>query len=154
MAVVIALEFLIFGRPGANNRRQDIPAAAFATPTSPPQDVIHQRSQIKEGDSATRAFFLDKDSRVRIEITATPRPVDVMIMTGDEAAKFREGEGKFFAFLAPEYTYQKSLSAQDVMTMDKTDILPQGNWVLVIAHPREAVFFKKDTVVSTVLTIY
>jgi hypothetical protein len=155
LAVVIGLEFLIFRRPGANDRDKGAPAvAAFAAPMSPPQNVVHQRNQLKEGQSATYSFFLVQDARVRIEITATPKPVDVMVMTSDEAAKFQEGQGKFFAFLAPGYTFRQTLSAQDVVTLDKTDILPRGNWVIVITRPREAIFFKKDTAASTILTIY
>ena len=155
VAVLIGLEFLVFWRRGANNRDKAAPSAAtFVAPGSPPQSVLHQRNQLKEGESATHSFFLAQNARVHIEITATPKPVDVMVMTSDEAAKFQQGQGKFFAFLAPEYTYRQTLSAQDVSTMDRSDILPPGNWVIVITLPRQAVFFKKDTAVSTILTIY
>ena len=155
LALIIAVELLIFWRSGANNRDKGAPSTnALAAPLTLPQSVAHQRKQLKEGQSATYPFFLGQGATVRIEITATPKPVDVMVMTSEEAAKFQQGEGKFFAFLAPAYTSRQELAAQDVMTMDRTDTLPQGNWVIVITRPREAVFFKKDTVVSTVLTIY
>lgn len=152
---MIAAEFLIFWHSKGHNRGLQAPAAAIlALPQSSPYDVVHRRNLLKEGESASYSFFLAKDTTVHIEITATPKPVDVMVMTGDDAAKFQEGEGRFLAFLAPAYTYWQALSAQDVTTLDRTDILGPGNWVLVIKRPREAVFFKENTVASTIITIY
>jgi hypothetical protein len=40
------------------------------------------------------------------------------------------------------------------MTFDRAGILGPGNWVLVIKRPREAIFFKDNTVASITLTIY
>lgn len=152
---MIAAEFLIFWHSKGDNRGLEAPAAAAVSlPQGPPHDVVHRRDLLKEGGSASYSFFLAKDTTVHIEITATPKPVDVMVMTGDDAAKFQEGEGKFLAFLAPAYTYRQTLSAQEVTTLDRTDILGPGNWVLVIKRPREAFFFKEDTAASTILTIY
>ena len=152
IVVLIGLECLLFWRWGANNSDKAVPAAAaLAAPTSPPEKVVHERNQLQEGQSAAYSFTLNSDARVHLEVTATPKPVDVLLMSSDEAIKFRESQKKVFG---GDYAYRQTLSALHILTMDKTDILPQGNWVIVVVRPQETILFRKDTAASMILTIY
>ena len=127
------------------------PGAGLIGIVRQPVKVVDQRVQLKEGQAVTYSLNLNTDSRVQVQVTAAPKPVDVMLMDQNQAAQFRQAMGKLFG---GNYTYMQALSGQQVLSMDKTDLLPRGQWALVVMRPREAILFTEDAAAQIVVTVY
>ena len=48
----------------------------------------------------------------------------------------------------------QSLSSEHVLSMDKTEALPQGGWAIVVMRPLEHLLFHKNTAASVVITAF
>jgi hypothetical protein len=127
------------------------PSAGLLAALRQPKKLVNERTQLNEGRSIIYSFYLPTDSRVQVEANATPKAIDVMLMNSDQAAKFREANGKLFG---GNYTYTQALSGQQVLTMDKTAVLPSGNWSIVVLRPRESIIFTEETAASIRVTAY
>ncbi len=116
-----------------------------------PKKLVDERIQLKEGQYIIYSFVLYTDSRVQVQIAAEPKHVDVMLMTKAEAEKFRDVTGNLFG---GKYTYRQALSGRLVLKMDKTEILPQGEWSIVVMRPSETLLFGKETAATVTVTAY
>jgi hypothetical protein len=96
-------------------------------------------------------FRLVTDSRVRVQVAAEPKNVDVMLMTKEDQEKFRQAAGKLFG---GQYTYRQALSSQQILRMDKTEVVPQGEWSIVVMRPAESLLFQEQTKANVVVTVY
>lgn len=98
-----------------------------------PRTVADGRVSLKAGRHVSYAFGLDTDSRVHVRITALAAPVDMMLMPKADAARFGAAGGDLFG---AGYSGVPALSSARVGMMDKTEIVPKGEWALVVARPK------------------
>lgn len=94
---------------------------------------------------------LNMDARVEVNVEASPKDVDVMLMTADDLAQFKQARGKLFG---GKYTYRQALSRQATLKMQQTEVLPLGSWAIVVQRPQEAIIFGDETTVSADVTVY
>lgn len=72
-------------------------------------------------------------------------------MSEDQWAKYNEARGKLFG---GQYEYKRALSKQTVLQMSESDVLPAGNYPIVVERPQEALIFKKETAASITIVGY
>lgn len=116
-----------------------------------PRKLVNERVQLNEGQYVQYSFALNSDARVQVQVTAQPKQVDVMLMTRADAEKFRAVASKLFG---GEYTYRQALSGMSVLRMDKTEVLPNGEWWIIVRRPSEAILFQEATAVEIIVTAY
>jgi len=116
-----------------------------------PKKVVNERVQLNEGQHVQYSFTLNSYARIQVKVTAQPKQVDVMLMTRPQAEKFREAAGKLFD---GQYSYQKALSSQSVLHMNRTEALPRGEWSIIVKRPSEAMLFQDPTAAEIVVTVY
>ncbi|HEV8243502.1 MAG TPA: zinc ribbon domain-containing protein [Nitrospirales bacterium] len=116
-----------------------------------PKKIVNARVQLNEGQHVQYSFTLNSDARVQVKVTAQPKQVDVMLMTRPQAEKFREAAGNLFG---GQYAYQKALSSQSVLQMNRTGALPRGEWSIIVKRPSEALLFQDPTDAEIVVTVY
>jgi hypothetical protein len=148
--VIIIGVFYWFWKASTSNRVAPLSAGLVAGLRSS-QKVVDERIELKEGQSVGYSFTLKTDARVQVQVNAEPKHVDVMLMTKEEADKFRQISGKLFG---GEYTYRQALSSKQVIRMDKTEVLPKGEWTIIVMRPLEALLFHKGTTVNIIVTLY
>ncbi len=114
-----------------------------------PRKIADARVPLMEGRHVSYAFALETDSRVHVRITALAAPVDMMLMTKTDADRFRDAGGDLFG---GGYAGFQSFSATQVGMLDKTEVVPKGDWSLVVARPKGA--SADAAVAEIVLTVY
>ena len=87
-------------------------------------------------------FYIPTDRRIEVRVAANPKPVNVMLMSEDQWARYQEVHGKLFG---GQFQYKQALSKQSVLQMSESDILPSGRYRVVVERAEEALFFKKAT---------
>jgi len=117
-----------------------------------PKKLVDERIQLNEGNASIHPFTLNADARIQVQVTADPKPVDVMLMTREELEKFQKALASPLA--GQQYTYRQALSTKQVLRMDKTEILPSGEWSIVVMRPREAILFGAGTSANIIVTAY
>ena len=140
LVLIVGISFW-FWRASTNNRSAP-PSAGFAGIFRQPQKLVDERIELKEGQLFTSSFTLKNDARVQVKVDAGPKTVDVMLMTKEEHEKFKQDSGNIFD---EQYTFKQRLSSKHILQMDKTEILPVGDWVIIVTRPREAILFQDET---------
>lgn len=110
-----------------------------------PQVVVSERIQLSEGNAMSYGFTLPSDRRVQVTVDATPKAVDVMLMTDADWASYERASGKLFG---GRYSYRQALSRESILHMDQSEILPAGTWRIAVRRPQEALLFPSDTAVT------
>lgn len=116
-----------------------------------PEKVVSERLGLKEGQAEMYSFTLRSSARVEVRINANPKNVDVMLMTAAELEGYKTAHGKLFG---GRYSYRKALSRQGIQAMTESEVLPRGEWAIVVQRPDEDAIFKHDTSVSVDVTVY
>ena len=88
--------------------------------------------------------------KVEVDVTADPKPVRVMLMNAEDAAKFKAATGDLFG---GSYTYRQALAGRRVLTMNRADVIPTGDWTVVVMRPQDSVLFKESTAAKITLTL-
>jgi len=127
------------------------PSAGFAAAFRQPQKLVSERFSIKEGQAMMFSFTLRSDARIEVSVQATPKNVDVMLMTARELENYKAAKGKLFG---GEYSYRKALSRQGVLGLNETEVIPSGSWAIVVQRPHESLLFGDDTTASVNVTAY
>jgi hypothetical protein len=126
-------------------------SAGLAGALREPKKVVSDRFSLKEGQAKSFSFNLNTDARIEVRVDASPKNVDVMLMTAADLRQFNQAMGKLFG---GKYTYRQALSRQATMKMDQSEVLPAGAWAVVVQRPQEALIFGKETTVSVDVTAY
>ena len=116
-----------------------------------PHKVVDERIQLKEGEYHVYGFTLNSDARVQVQVGATPKDVDVMLMNKAEFEKFQQVSGSLFG---GQYSYRQALSGKGILNLDRTETLPAGTWSIVVMRPSEALLLRKETNASVIVTVY
>ena len=149
--LVIAAAGIFWLWRSATSDRAAPPSAGLAGALRQPRKVIDERIELNEGRFVSYSFKLGTDTRVRVQVTAEPKNVDVMLMTKEEAEKFRQVSGNLFG---GQYTYRQALSSKQILRMDKTEVVPEGEWSIVVMRPQESLLFQDKTSANVVVTAY
>jgi hypothetical protein len=149
--LLLAIPAFMVLRGGRGRSASDPPPRSLSEAIRQPVRVVNEKVDLKEGSYMVYSFVLNKQASVQVQVTAEPKHVDVMLMTKDEAEKFREVSGKLFG---GKYSYRQALSSQNVLRMDETELLPAGAWAIVVMRPVEAIFRHKATKADIVVTAY
>jgi hypothetical protein len=149
LAIIIGASYW-FWRASTSNRAAP-PSAGFFAALRHPKKVVDERLELKEGQFVSYPFVLRTDARVEVEVIAQPKHVDVMLMTREEASKFRGISGRLSE---GEFTYGQGLSSKQVHSMDKTEVLPKGEWTIIVFRPSEALLSREGTSVNIIVTVY
>ena len=125
------------------------PDAGLAGAIRPAQELLDSSRELGEGQYIFQSFELLSAARVHVEIYAAPEPVNVMLMTPSDLDGYREalraGGG---------YTYRQALSEKEVIRFDQTEILPEGEWTVVVERPLESLLSPQSTTVDITITVY
>jgi hypothetical protein len=116
-----------------------------------PQTIVSETISLKEGQAMGYGFRIPSDRRIEVNVTASPKPVNVMLMSETQWKKYNEVRGKLFG---GQYEYKQALSKQAVLQMKEGDILPAGSYRIVVERPEEALVFKKETAASVTIIGY
>lgn len=149
LAIIIGVSYW-FWRASTSNRAAPLSAGIFAA-FRQPKTVVDKRVELKQGQFISHRFGLRTDARVEVQVSADPQYVDVMIMTKEDADRLRQTPGRLSG---GEYKYVEALSSKQVHRMDKTEVLPKGEWAVIVMQPSEALSFQERTSVSIVVTAY
>jgi hypothetical protein len=149
LVIIIGVSYL-FWRAATSNRAAPPSAGLFAA-LRQPKKVVDERLELEEGQFFYYSFTLRTDARVQVQVDAEPKHVDVMLMTKEEAEKFRQVSGSLFG---GQYRYSQVLSSKQVLMMDKTEILPKGEWTIIVMRPSEGLLFWKGTSVNIIVNVY
>ncbi len=115
-----------------------------------PEKVVSERVGLKEGEARMYTFILRSAAKVEVRVNASPKNVDVMLMTAADLAGYKKAHGKLFG---GRYTYRQALSRQGVLEMTESDNLPPGEWAIVVQRPNESLF-GQDTAATVDVTVY
>ena len=126
-------------------------SAGLAGALREPKKVVSDRFSLKEGQAKSFSFNLNTDARIEVRVDASPKNVDVMLMTAADLRQFNQAMGKLFG---GKYTYRQALSRQATMKMDQSEVLPAGAWAVVVQRPQEALIFGHETTVGVDVTVY
>jgi len=137
-------------RAGSNNRTAP-PSAGIADQLRQPQVIVSEAVSLKEGESKMYTFTLNTDARVQVQVEASPKKVDVMLMTVADLETFKKAMGKLFG---GKFSHRQTLSSEGVVKMDQTDVVPAGQWAVVVMRPAEALLFGKETKATVSVTVY
>lgn len=149
VAIVLGAVFTIWR--SVNSDKAPPLTAGLQNVMRQPLVVVNEKVEINEGQSMLYSFQLTSDARVQVKVTASPKRIDVMLMTRAQADKYREISGRLFG---GEYTYRQSLSSQNILRMDQTEMLPAGDWTIVVLRPAEALLFHENTTADVNVTVY
>lgn len=127
------------------------PTAGLAGVLRQPEKLADERIELHEGQYKAYSFSLRSDARVRVAVQAAPKSVDVMLMNSSDFKGFQKASRKLFG---GKYTYREALSGQQILSLEKTEMVPSGHWTLVVMRPAEALLFKKGTSASVTVTVY
>ncbi|WP_216669826.1 hypothetical protein [Corallococcus exiguus] len=116
-----------------------------------PQTIVSETVVLKEGEAKGYGFVVPSDLRVEVKVTAGPQPVNVMLMTEAQWKKYVSLKGKLFG---GTFEYKQALSKQSVLRMSESDVLPAGQYRVVVERPQEALLFKKDTSATVAIIGY
>lgn len=150
LLVVAAAGVFWFWR-SATSDRAATPSAGLSGALRQPKKLVDERIELNEGQSMSYSFRLGTDSRVRVQVTAEPKNVDVMLMSKEDQEKFRQVAGKLFG---GQYTYRQALSSEKILQMDKTEVVPEGEWSIVVMRPQESLLFQDKTTANVIVTVY
>ncbi len=114
------------------------------------QVMVNETVVLKEGNAKYYTFHLRTDSAVSVEVTASPKSVDVMLMTQEDVASWKEARGNLFG---GKYACRQALSAQGVTHMAQSDTLNSGQWTIVVQRPQESALIGDDTSASIRVTV-
>ena len=124
------------------------PSAGLAGAISPSQELANAAVELDEGQYQYYSFQLKRDSRIHVKIAAAPKHVNVMLMTPSQAELFRE------ASPSEVFYYSEVLHGDKVVRFDETEIVPEGEWVIVVFRPPENIWSPQSTVVDIMITVY
>jgi hypothetical protein len=152
MALIGVVVFLVYhSSVGPSSRPSLATPEGLREVIRQPQKLVSERISLKEGQAEMYSFTLASSGRVEVKVNASPKDVDVMLMTADELKKFQAALGKAFG---GRYTYRQALSRQKVLGMTASEVLPAGDWAIVIQRPVEGALFHDDTAASVDVTVY
>ncbi|MFY0572928.1 hypothetical protein ACN28E_55130 [Archangium lansingense] len=57
---------------------------------------MNETIELREGTAMSYGFFIPSDRRLEVRVAASPKPVNVMLMSEDQWAKYQEVRGKLF----------------------------------------------------------
>ncbi|MGC9985427.1 MAG: zinc ribbon domain-containing protein [Polyangia bacterium] len=149
LALIVGSVFYIY-RAATSDHAAPL-SAGLAGALRQPKKIVSDRFSLKEGQAQMFGFNLNMDARVEVSVEASPKNVDVMLMTANDLARFRQAQGRLFG---GQYTYRQALSRQATMKMHQTATLPLGEWAIVVQRPKEALIFGQETTVSVDVTVY
>ncbi len=115
-----------------------------------PRKVADERITLKAGQHVSYPFALETDARVHVRITAVADPVDMMLMSRADAEKFRGAGGN----LLGGYSGFPALSSRQVGMLDKTEVVPKGEWSLVLLRPKDTPSPKPEAAADVAVTVY
>ena len=125
------------------------PTAGVAGAIRPSQELLNSSYELDESEYLFQSFELYTDARVHLEVYASPEPVDVMLMTPSDFEGYRKASEE-----GGSYTYRDALSGKQILRFDKTEILAEGEWTIVIRRPIENILSPQSTTADITLTIY
>ena len=112
--------------------------------------VTSERIRLAEGEAKAFGFALPGQSTVEVSVEASPKQVDVYLMTEAEWKKFKDANESFFG---GSFTYRQSrLSSKSILRMDETDDLPFGSYRVVVRRPNDSLLFGDDTAATVNIT--
>jgi hypothetical protein len=116
-----------------------------------PNKVVNEKIELDEGQYMFYSLLLEKNARVQVQVSASPRKVDVVFLSQSELEVYRDvlngPPGKTFSYLP-------SLSSENVLRMDKSFEVSAGSWAIVIRRPNESILFTDKTAAEIIVTIY
>lgn len=107
-----------------------------------PVTLVSQTVVLREGNAMGYGFSLNTQANVEVNISATPKPVNVMLMREEQWQRYRQVHGSLFG---GRFEYVNRLSATNVTRFAESSDLPAGQWRIVVERPSEAILFGDDT---------
>ena len=116
-----------------------------------PRAIVSETVSLEGGQAKSYGFTLAAPLLIDLSVDANPRPVNVMLMSEDEYASYEKARQKL---LGGHYTYRQSLSSMSVLHLQKSDVLPDGAWRVVLERPQEGAFGGRDSSVTVKIVGY
>jgi hypothetical protein len=113
-----------------------------------PQTIVNESLQLKEGSAMSYGFLLPSRRRVDVKVSASPKNVNVMLMTDEQWLKYEKVRGSLWG---GQFMYTRALSRQQILSWEGSDELPAGRWRIVIERPKEAILFGDPTNASVTI---
>ncbi len=126
-------------------------SAGFSAAFREPRRIADERVALKAGRHVSYAFGLETDSRVHVRVTAVTDPVDMMLLPRTDAEKFRDAGGDLFG---GGYSGFPALCSRQVGMLDKTEVVPKGEWALVVVRPEERGSGRTESPAEIAVTVY
>jgi hypothetical protein len=87
-ALVVGI--FIMRQMAGSSSRVGRPSPSLLPTLHEPEHVVSERIALKEGEAKMYSFTLNRSPRVEVKVQASPKPVDVMLMTADDLEKYKE----------------------------------------------------------------
>ncbi len=115
-----------------------------------PEELFNERIGLQEGQAKNYIFSLSDTRRVEVTVKASPKPVNVYLMTDGDLDAYSRARGKHRS----DFPYQQEISDGHVLHMQRSARLRAGSWHIVVERPREALLFGEETGVSVLVVAY
>ncbi len=139
-----------FWQAATSNRQAPFSAGVTAA-FREPRTIANERVALAAGQNVSYAFALETDSRVHVRVASVADPVDMMLMPKADAQKFRRAGGDLFG---GGYSAFPAFSQRQIGILDKTEVVPKGEWALVILRPGGGAPGKSESSTEVALTVY
>jgi hypothetical protein len=126
------------------------PVGAVLGAIAEPEVVFDETATLDEGEAKLYSVTLARPRDLRVEVQASPKTVDIMLMTDEDVAGYRKAKGKLFG---GNFTHRQVLSSPGVTAFDKTDSVPAGRWTLVVQRPQESALLTDKTAAKVKITL-
>lgn len=126
------------------------PVGAALGAIAEPEVVFDETATLDEGEAKLYSVTLARPRDLRVEVRASPKSVDIMLMNDEDVAGYRKAKGKLFG---GNFTHREVLSSPGVTAFDKTDSVPAGRWTLVVQRPQESALLTDKTAAAVRITV-
>ena len=113
-----------------------------------PETIVDEQVRLDEGDAKIYSFSLSADRRLRVEVHASPKNVNVVFMTADAYSEYSRARGKL---LGGKYHYLPALSSSSVLDAQQEALVSSGTYYVVVERPSEAILLHNSTTARVVI---
>jgi hypothetical protein len=122
--------------------------SSVKTAVSGPEKIFDETVRLDEGDARSYSFTVSSSRRIHVSLHASPKRVNVILMTASDFDEYKRARGKLFG---GGYHYLRAISAKGVLDAEQEDVLPSGTYHVIVERPRDSIVLTDATSAHVVI---